>query len=95
MVIHHRDGLSCWRLNASTESEAIAEARRACLAGEIEPSGFGDVTVGCVKLVAKLDVSDSEDNSLCVFSCEDAAVEGAVTEDMSRLTEDEDEGTDG
>jgi hypothetical protein len=84
VVVHHRDGLSCWRLKASTEAEAIAEARQACVAGKIERAGFGDVTVGHVKLVAKLDVRDSGGNPLCVFSCNATDPEGAVTENMVR-----------
>lgn len=84
VVVHHRDGLSCWRLKASTEAEAITEARQACVAGKIERDGFGDVTVGRVKLVAKLDVCDSQGNPLCVFSCNNTDVEGDVTENMVR-----------
>lgn len=84
VVVHHRDGLSCWRLKASTEAEAIAEARQACVSGKIERAGFGDVTLGRVELVAKLDVRDSGGNPLCVFSCDGIDPEGAVTENMRR-----------
>jgi|SRR5579863_2253313 hypothetical protein len=79
VIVHNPRGLSCFRLSAATEDQAVDEARRRCVAGEIAREGWGDVTEGRVRLVAKLDVCDRNGNSLCVFSCNGTSPEGPLT----------------
>lgn len=63
----HHSGLSCWELSAETESEALQEAATA----NIEWAGFGQRTIGTIRLVGKVEgVTD-----LYVFECEDIADE--------------------
>lgn len=70
----HHYGLSCWALSATTEEEAIEEAKNA----KISWGGFGQRTMGNVELVATIsDTGDIEkDGVLRVFKCEDAQNEG-------------------
>jgi hypothetical protein len=63
----HHDGLSCWKLQASTIEEAIEEAKTA----GFEWSGFGQATKGTVKYVCA--VEGIED--LHIFECKDIVSE--------------------
>lgn len=63
-LVHH-EGLSCYRLEAESLEEAVAEAK----AGEFPWHGFGDMTIGTVKYVA------SVTDTLHIFECDDACVE--------------------
>jgi hypothetical protein len=87
VVVHNPHGLSCWRLGGTTEEQAVDEARRRCVAGNIAREGYGDVTEGRVRLVAKLDVRDGNGNPLCIFSCEGTSPEGPQTEYMEHANE--------
>ena len=87
VVVHNPRGLSCWRLSGATEEQALDEARRRCVAGDIAREGYGDVTEGRVRLVAKVDVYDCGGNPLCVFSCEGTSPEGPLTEYMEYADE--------
>ena len=68
----HHDGLSCWALDAETDAEAIAEAKTKAESGEISWCGFGQATVGDVKLVAKV---EGITEPLYVFECDDVEEE--------------------
>lgn len=66
----HHDGLSCWALDATTAEDALAEA---ATRDDIDWGGFGQCTVGKVRLVGKVPpVGDAlKDEFLYVFECED------------------------
>ena len=87
VIVHNPRGLSCFRLSAATEEQSLDEAHRRCVAGGIAREGYGDVTEGRVRLVAKLDVRDGNGNPLCVFSCEGTSPEGPLTEYMDYANE--------
>jgi hypothetical protein len=61
----HHEGLSCWRLNASTVEEAVEEARQMDADCLIQWGNFGDRTVGQVRYVA------SVSETLHIFECDD------------------------
>ena len=65
-IVHH-DGLSCYALDAEDEAEAVAEATEK--ADHLDWFGFGDCTVGTVRLVARIN------ETLCVFECHDVTGE--------------------
>ncbi len=58
----HHYGLSCWKLDAATEKEAIKESKER---QGIQWGGFGQKTIGDVKMVAQ--VSDN----LWILECDD------------------------
>lgn len=65
-VCHH-EGLSCFALEAETATDAMIEAKSANLVW----AGFGDKTIGKVKLVGAVEGVDD----LFIFECEDACNE--------------------
>ena len=56
----HHDGLSCYALTAETESEAVEQAT----AGTFPWHGFGDCTVGTVRVVRQIT------DTLWLFECD-------------------------
>jgi hypothetical protein len=61
----HHDGLSCWKLEAESETEAITEAQN----GVFEWHGFGESTCGNIRLVRHI-----KDN-LYLYECDDTTPE--------------------
>lgn len=65
----HHDGLSCWRLAASSLEDAIVEAQTAKLAWH----GFGDTTSGNVRHVSSTSIAD-----LHIFECDEVWTESEL-----------------
>jgi 3-deoxy-D-arabino-heptulosonate 7-phosphate (DAHP) synthase class II len=70
----HHEGLSCWRLEAETEADALAEiaARRREKSAFAWWHGDGDTTIGSVHHICQID------ETLYLFWCEEVAVEEHV-----------------
>lgn len=65
-TVHH-EGLSCFALEATTIEDAMSEAKSANLMWE----GFGDKTIGNVKVIGAVEGVDD----LFIFECDDATGE--------------------
>lgn len=69
----HHDGLSCWVLEADDLESAFAEAQTRT---DIDWAGFGQATVGNVRVIGCVLFHQEQHNKLWLLECDDYTSEG-------------------